>query len=113
MRALEPEFGGLLVHARDEAVGPVRRDARERAGGGVVRRDQQQVQQIVGRHVIVRVQVRRRRLEDVAARDGHRLAIRSGLPSRKTIAVITFVMLAIERWLCEFSSQSTWFVSGS
>ena len=52
---------------------PVRRDARQRAGGGVVRRDQQQVQQVVGRHLVVRVQVRRRGLEHVAARDGHRL----------------------------------------
>ncbi len=34
---------------------------------------------------------------------------RSGLFSRKTVAVITFVMLAIERWLWEFSSQRTWF----
>ena len=32
---------------------------------------------------------------------------RSGLFSRNTVAVITLVMLAIERWLCEFSSQST------
>ena len=52
---------------------PVRRDARERAGGRVVGRDEQQVQQVVGRDLVVRVQVRRRRLEDVAARDGDRL----------------------------------------
>ena len=32
---------------------------------------------------------------------------RSGLFSRNTVAVITFVMLAIERCVCEFSSQRT------
>ena len=39
-------------------------------------------------------------------------SVMSGLLSRNTVAVITFVMLAMERWSCEFSSQSTWFVSG-
>ena len=33
--------------------------------------------------------------------------VRSGLFSRNTVAVITLVMLAIERWLWAFSSQST------
>jgi hypothetical protein len=38
---------------------------------------------------------------------------RSGLPSMNTTAVIILVMLAIDRWLPEFSSQRIWFVSGS
>ena len=38
---------------------------------------------------------------------------RSGALSRKTTAVMTFVMLAIDRRSCEFSSQSTSPVAGS
>ena len=38
---------------------------------------------------------------------------RSGLFSRNTVAVITLVMLAIDRCVCEFSSQSISLVSGS
>ena len=49
VRGLEPELRGLLVHPADEAFRALRRDARQRARGGVVRRDQQQVQQVVGR----------------------------------------------------------------
>ena len=33
--------------------------------------------------------------------------VKSGLFSRKTVAVITFVMLAIDRSACEFSSHNT------
>ena len=73
MRGLEAELRRLFVHAADEAFRTLRRDARQGAGGGVVGRNQQQVQQVVGRHLVVRVQMGRRRLKDVAARDGHRL----------------------------------------
>ena len=65
--AVETELRGFLVHPADESDRAVRRDARQGTRRGVVRRDQQQVQQVVGRDLVVEVQVRRRRLEHVAS----------------------------------------------
>ena len=68
--ALEPELDGLLVHPLDERRGAAVRDAREDAGGGVVGRDQRQVQHIVERNPVVRAEIGRRGRVDVAALDG-------------------------------------------
>ena len=46
------------------------RDAREDAGGGVVRRDQREVQDVVQRDPVVRAEIGGRRRVDVAALDG-------------------------------------------
>ena len=60
----------LLVHPLDEGRGAAVRDARERAGGGVVGRDERQVQDVVERDSLVRSEIGRRRGVDVAALDG-------------------------------------------
>ena len=90
----------------------VRRDARERARGRVVRGDEQQVQQIVGRHLVVRPQKRRRRAQRHRFARSSPAATGRGRSSRNTVAVITLVMLAIERCVCEFSSQRISLVVG-
>ena len=68
--ALEPELDGLLVHPLDERGGAAVRDAREDAGGGVVRRDQREVQDLVQRDPVVRAEIGGRGRVDVAALDG-------------------------------------------
>ena len=108
---LEPELGSLLIHALDEPVRPVGRHARQHAGGGIVGRDQQQMQELLGCNLVVGAQIGRRRAEHVATDDGDRLR-EVGIVLEEHAAVMTLVMLAIDRWLCEFSSQSTSLVSG-
>ena len=95
----------------NDAVPPCE-SARQRAGGGVVGRDQRQVQQVVERDPLVGAQIGRRRGVDVAALDGDFAASGRGCPRGTPRAVITLVMLAIDRLSCAFSSQSTWPVSG-
>ena len=56
VRALESELERLLVHPLNEAFGPPRRHPRQRPRGGVVGRDEQQVQQVAGRQLVVRAQ---------------------------------------------------------
>ena len=73
MRRLEAELGGLLVHPADKTFGTVGRHARQGTCSRVVRRNQQQVQQVVSRHPVGRAQVRRRGLKHVAALDRDRL----------------------------------------
>ena len=82
------------------------RHAREHARGGVVGSNQRQVQHVVQRQPVVRLEIGRRGGVDIAALDGDFL-VRSGLSSRNTTAVITLVMLAMERLSCAFSCQST------
>ena len=69
-RALEPELDRLLVHPLDERRGAAVRDARERAGRGVVGRDQREVQDVVERDAVVGPEIGRRGRVDVAALDG-------------------------------------------
>ena len=57
------------------------------------------------RDLLVRAQVGRRRAQNVAADDHLRVEV--GLVLEEHAAVITLVMLAMDRWICEFSSQST------
>ena len=56
-RIVEPEFLGLGVHARDEALRSVRGRSCERAGGGVVGGDEREVEQVADRNAIVRPQI--------------------------------------------------------
>ena len=66
-RVVQAEVVGLLVHSGDEAVVAQRREAGQRARRGVVRRNQQQVQQVRQAHAIVGAQIGRRRAQRVRA----------------------------------------------